>query len=143
MEAYYTSPPFCFSIPDQNHSSDSSRSLFLVFLIALKPLYLPIQSHASPDLATSHHPKYTITPRRVSTHGGPSSGAIRPRAPAGVRKKRRIRPAPSRYGQQQDPDESTCGTEPTHLTSSNTEEPEESTTQYCQSFTDNERIQIS
>ena len=112
---------FCFSIPPNHHSSDSSRSLFLLFLIALKPLSLPIQSHAYPVLATSHPHQYAMDPRRASTHGSISTPALRRRAPAGVRNKRRIRQASSRYGRQRGPDRSTPGTEHPNSRSSNSE----------------------
>jgi len=130
-------------MPPHHHSSHSSRSLFLAFLIALKPLSLPIQSHAYPVLATSHHHKYSVAPTRVSTDGGTSAPGIRRRAPPGVRKNTRIGPAPSRYGQQQDLDHSTPGTERKNPPSSNSEEPKVSTPQSRQSSPKNGQIHIS
>jgi len=84
-----------------------------------------------------------MAPRRATARGGNSTPATRRRAPAGVRKNTRTRQAPSRYGQQRDPDHSTPRTEHTNSPSSNSEEPEPSTPQYSQASPNNEPINIS
>jgi len=84
-----------------------------------------------------------MAPRRATARGGNSTPATRQRVPAGVRKNTHTRQAPSRYGQQRDPDHSTPRTEHTNSPSSNSEELEPSTPQYSHASPNNERINIS